>query len=93
MLIDVANKLKVDEKKFYATFYEGFKFQNRIKLLKRSKYLFIWNKRFQISKMNSRMSLIQVEGSDVRHNLLLIIFGIFMSKNVILGLGDLFPYF
>ena len=26
LLIDVANKLKVDEKKFYATFYEGFKF-------------------------------------------------------------------
>ena len=28
VLIDVANKLKVDEKKFYATLYEGFKFQN-----------------------------------------------------------------
>ena len=41
LLIDVANKLKVDEKKFYATLYEGFKFQNRIKLLKHSKYLFI----------------------------------------------------
>ena len=26
VLIDVANKLKVDKKKFYATFYEGFKF-------------------------------------------------------------------
>ena len=26
LLIDVANKLKVDEKKFYATLYEGFKF-------------------------------------------------------------------
>ena len=34
LLIDVANKLKVDEKKFYTTLYEGFKFQNRIKLLK-----------------------------------------------------------
>ena len=42
-LIDVTNKLKVDEKKFYATFYEGFKFQNRIKLLKHLKYLFIWS--------------------------------------------------
>ena len=41
VLIDIANKLKVDEKKFYATFYEGFKFQNWIKLLKHSKYLFI----------------------------------------------------
>ena len=28
LLIDVANKLKVDEKKFYATFYEKFKFQS-----------------------------------------------------------------
>ena len=27
LLIDVANKLRVDEKKFYATLYEGFKFQ------------------------------------------------------------------
>ena len=26
--IDVANKLKVDEKKIYATLYEEFKFQN-----------------------------------------------------------------
>ena len=26
LLIGVANKLKVDEKKFYTTFYEGFKF-------------------------------------------------------------------
>ena len=40
-LIDVANKLKVDEKKFYATLYDRFKFQNRIKLLKHLKYLFI----------------------------------------------------
>ena len=70
LLIDVANKLKVDEKKFYATLYEGFKFQNRIKLLKHSKYLFIWSGRFQIPKMNSRTSLFQDEGSDVRHNLL-----------------------
>ena len=41
LLIDVANKLKIDEKKFYATLYEGFKFQNWIKLLKHSMYLFI----------------------------------------------------
>ena len=32
MLIDVANKLKVNENKFYATLYEGFKFQSLIKL-------------------------------------------------------------
>ena len=46
LLIDVANKLKVDKKKFYATPYEEFKFQNRIMLLKHSKYLFIWSRRF-----------------------------------------------
>ena len=28
LLIDVAIKLKVDEKKFYASLYEGLKFQN-----------------------------------------------------------------
>ena len=41
LLIDVANKLKVEENKFYARFYEEFRFQNQIKLLKHSKYLFI----------------------------------------------------
>ena len=43
LLIDVANAntLKVDENKFYATLYEEFKFQNRIKSLKHLKYLFI----------------------------------------------------
>ena len=84
MLIDVANKLKVDEKKFYATLYEGFKFQNRIMLLKHSKYLFIWSRRFQIPKMNSRMSLFQEKGSDVRHNLLFnycnLLFLVFLCK-------------
>ena len=74
VLIDVANKLKVDEKKFYTTFYEGFKFQNQIRLLKHSKYLFIWSGRFQISNMNSRTSLFQEEGSDVRHNLIILIY-------------------
>ena len=69
LLIDVANKLKVDKKKFYATLYEKLKFQNRIKLLKHSKYLFIWKGRFQISKMNSRTSLFQMEGSNVGQNL------------------------
>ena len=40
-----------------------------IKLLKHSKYLFIWSGRFQISTINSRTSLFQVEGSDVGHDL------------------------
>ena len=84
VLIDVANKLKVDEKIFYATFYEGFKFQNQIKFLKHLKYLFIWSGRFQISKMNSRTSLFQEEGSDVQHNLLFnycnLLFLVFLCK-------------
>ena len=46
LLIDVANKLKVDVKKFYAILHEEFKFQNWIKLLEHSKYLFIWSGRF-----------------------------------------------
>ena len=70
LLIDVANKLKVDENKFYATLYEEFKFQNRIKSLKDSNYLFIWSGRFRISTFNSRMSLFQVEGSNVGHGLI-----------------------
>ena len=41
LLIDVANELKANEKKFYATIFEGFMFQNQIKLLKHSQYLFI----------------------------------------------------
>ena len=69
--IDVANELKVDKKKFYTTLYEGFKFQSQIKLLKHSKYLFIWSGRFQISRMNLRMSLFQVEGSNVGQNILI----------------------
>ena len=28
LLIDVSNELKANEKKFYATIFEGFKFQN-----------------------------------------------------------------
>ena len=84
LLIDVANKLKIDEKKFYATLYEGFKFQSLIKLLKHLKYLFIWSGRFQISKMNLRTSLFQMEGFDVGHNLLFnycnLLFLVFLCK-------------
>ncbi len=59
---DVANKLKANEKKFYVTLSEGYKFQNQIKLLRYLKYLFIWSGRFQLSKENLRMSFIQVKG-------------------------------
>ena len=64
LLIDVANKLKVDEKKFYATLHEEFK------LLKHSKYLFIWSRKFQILTINSRTSLLQVKGSNIGHSLI-----------------------
>ena len=37
--------------------------------MKNSKYLFSWHGRFQISTINLRMSLFQVEGSDVGQNL------------------------
>ena len=67
LLIDVSNKLKVDENRFYAILYEEFKFQNRIKSLK---HLFIWSGRFLISTINLRMSLFQVEGFDVGHDLI-----------------------
>ena len=97
LLIDVANKLKVDEKKFSATLYEEFMFQNWIKLLKHSKYLFIWSERFQILTINWRMSLFQVEGSDVEHGLIFnycnYLISIFLCNFVILGLGNLFPSF
>ena len=87
VLIDVANKLKVDKKKFYATFYERFEFQNRIMLLKHSKYLFIWSGRFQILKMNSRTSLFQEEGSNAQHNLLFnycnLLFLVFLCKKTL----------
>ena len=69
-LIDVANKLKVDEKKFYTTLYEEFKFQNWIKLLKHLKYLFIW--RLKISDFNYQLEgqFFQAKGSDVEYNFL-----------------------
>ena len=60
------------------------KYGKKIKGLKHSNYLFIWSGRFQISKMNSRMSLFQVEGSDVGHNLLFnyynLLFLVFLCK-------------
>ena len=98
LLIDVSNKLKIDENRFYAILYEEFKFQNRIKSLK---HLFIWSGRFLISTINSRMSLFQVEGFDVGHSLIfkfcnyltLVFLCKFFYFFFILGLGDLFPRF
>jgi len=91
LLIDDTNKLKAYEKKFYGVF------QKLIKLLKHLKYLFIWKGKFQISKMNLRTSLFQVEGSDVGQNLLFnfcnYLIWYFYVILVILGLCYLFPCF
>ena len=75
----------------------SYKYGKKIKGLKHLKYLFICSGRFQISKMNSRTILFQVEWSNVGHDLLFnycnLLFWYFYVKNVILGLGDLFPCF
>ena len=44
LLINVVNQLMANEEKFYAKVYQGYKFQNRVKLLKYSKNLFIWSR-------------------------------------------------
>ena len=46
-----------------------FKFAKNTKKMKYSKYLFSLHERYQISIINLRTSLFQVEGSDVRQNL------------------------
>ena len=67
LLIDVAIKMKANEKNFYGVFQNLIKLQQHSKY---SKYLFIWSRRFQISTINSKTSLFQVEGSNVGQNLL-----------------------
>ena len=94
-LINLYNYIKTKEIEIQVDLFillMSCKYGNKIKGLKHSKYLFIWSGIFQISKMNSSMSLFQVKGSDVGQNLQFN-FDIFYVKNVILGLSDLFPYF
>ena len=55
--------MKANERNFYGVF------QNLIKLLQHSKYLFIWSGRFQISTINLKTSLFQVDESNVGQNL------------------------
>ena len=70
-LVNLYNYMKKKEKEIQVNLLLiSCKYGKKIKALKHSKYLFIWSERFQISKMNSRTSLLQVEGSDVGHNLL-----------------------
>ena len=73
-LVNLYNYMKTKEKEIQVDFFiplMSCKYGKKIKGFKHSKYLFIWSQRFQISKINFKTSLFQVEGSDVEHNLLL----------------------
>ena len=74
-LVNLYIYMKTNEKEIQVDFFiplMSCKYGKKNKGLKgqESKYLFILSERFQISKMNSRTSLFQVEGYDARHNLL-----------------------
>ena len=59
-LVTLYNYMKTKEKEIQVDLFISLmscKYGKKIKGLKHSKYLFIWSKRFQISKMNSRKSL------------------------------------
>ena len=87
-LVNLYNYMKSKEKEIQVDLFiplMSCKYGKKIKGLNHSKYLFIWNGRFKISKVNSRTSLFQVEGSDVGHNLLFnycnLLFLVFLCKN------------
>ena len=72
-LVNLYDYTKINEKEIQVDLFiplMSCKYGKMIIGLKHSKYLFIWNERFQISKVNSRTSLFQVKGSDVGHDLL-----------------------
>ena len=65
-LVNLNNYMKIKEKEIQLDLFiplMSCKYGKKIKGLKHSKYLFIWSGRFQNSKMNSMMSLFQVEGA------------------------------
>ena len=68
-LLNIVNCMKIKGQEVQVSQLMTFKFGKKTRKMKYSKYLFSWHGRFQISKMNSRISLFQVEGSDVGHNL------------------------
>ena len=70
-LVNLYNCMKTKEKEIQVNLFiplMSFRYGKKIKGLKHSKHLFIWSGRFQISKMNLRTILFQVEGSDVGHD-------------------------
>ena len=71
-LVNLFNYIKTKQKEIQVYLFIPLincKYKKKIKGLKHLKYLFIWSKIFQISKINSMTSLFQVEGSDVEQNL------------------------
>ena len=83
-LVNIVNYMKIKGEEVQVAQLMTFKFGKKTKKMKYSKHLFSWHGRFQISKMNSRTSLFQVEGSDVGHNLLFnycnLLFLVFLCK-------------
>ena len=71
-LVNIFNCMKIKGQEVQVTQLMTFKFGKSTKKMKYLKYLFSWHGRFQISKMNLRTSLFQVEGSNVGQNLQLI---------------------
>ena len=68
-LVNIVNCMKIEGQDIQVAQFMTFKFGKKARKMKYSKYLFSWHGRFQISKMNLRTSLFQVEGSDVGQNL------------------------
>ena len=64
-LVNIINYMKIKGEEVQLAQLMTFKFGKKTKKMKYSKYLFSWHGRFQISKINLRTSLFQVEGSDV----------------------------
>ena len=68
-LVNIVNCMKIKGQEVQVAQLITFKFGKKTRKMKYSKYLFFWHERFHISKINSRRSLFQVEGYDVRQNL------------------------
>ncbi|KAK9996869.1 hypothetical protein SO802_021555 [Lithocarpus litseifolius] len=64
-LVNIFNRVRIKGQEVQVAQVMTFKFGKNTKKMKNSKYLLSWHGRFQISTINSRTSLFQVEGSDV----------------------------